>query len=163
MKKVMFLCSMMLCTTAFLPQHVYAKEIKNADAAKKLAKEKVTSSTITDVDTDYKGNAQVYEVDLNKGNRKYELTYKASNGKLIKYEWELIEKPNSSGNKKLTREKIKSLAKKQVKNASIQNIHMDSDDGIPEYKVTLKKNHKIYKLEYHAKTGKLLEYKWEVK
>lgn len=163
MRKIIFLCSMLLCTTALLPQHAFAKEIKHADDVKKLAKEKVSSSTITDLDVDYKGNKKVYEVDLSKGNREYELTYNASNGKLIKYEWELIEKPNSEHHKKLTKKKIRSLAKKRVKNASIQSIHMDYDDGILEYKVLLNKNHKHYKLLYHGKTGQLLEYKWELK
>lgn len=163
MRKLMVLCSMLLCSAVFLPQSASAKEIKNVSAAKKLAKEKVASSTVTDVDVDHKGGSRVYEVDLSKGNREYELTYKASNGKLLKYEWELIKKPNDGNNQELTKKEIRSLAKKRINHASIQSIHFDYDDGIPEYKVKLKKNHKRYTLVYHGSTGKLLEYKWELK
>lgn len=30
----------------------------------------------------------VYEVDMKKGSKKYELKYNASNGKLVEYQWE---------------------------------------------------------------------------
>lgn len=163
MKKKILFCSLLLCSAAFVPQSIYAKEISST-AAKKLAKEKVKSATVTEVDVDYKNNSLVYEVNLYKGNREYELTYKASNGKLIKYEWEIMGKDwPGKGTKTLTEKKIKGLANKKIKNSSIKSVVLDYDDGTPEYKVILKKGKKLYTLLYHGKTGELLEYKWEIK
>lgn len=154
---------MIVCSAALLPNMVYAKEIKNTAAAKKLATEKIASATITEVDTDYENNGLVYEVNLYKGKREYQLTYQASNSKLIKYEWELFGNKTASASKQnLTKKQIKALAKKKVTGASIKNVRLDYDDGVPEYKVTLTKGKKRYKLIYHAQTGKLLEYEWEL-
>lgn len=163
MKKFAFLCSMLLCTATLFPHNIYAKEIKSAAQAEKLAKQKVTSAIVGEVDIDYKNNSLVYEVDLYKGNREYQLTYKANNGQLIKYEWELQTVIPPRNKKLLTQKQIKSLASKKIKNSTVKTVHLDYDDGIPEYKVVLQKGQRQYKLVYHGQTGKLLEYEWEFK
>lgn len=163
MKKFLLLCSMMVCTAALLPNMSYAKEIKSTSAAKKLAQAKVGSATVSEVDTDYENNKLLYEVSLYKGKRSYELTYRADNAKLIKYEWELSGSQAALADKNnLTSKQVTKLANKKIKNASVKKVHLEYDDGVPEYKVILTKGKKRYKLVYHAQTGKLLSYEWEI-
>lgn len=161
MKKRLLFSSMFLCAALLIPGTLSAKQINSAEDAKQLAKAKVAGATVGETDTDYKNNDLVYEVDLYKGNKEYQLTYKASNAKLIKYEWELFDK-SSAEDVLLSKKKIKSLAKKKVGGGSVQSIHLEYDDGVSEYKVQIAKGSKTYQLVYHAGLGKLLSYEWEI-
>ncbi len=62
----------------------------------------------------------------------------------------------------ITKKECRQLAKKKVKNAKITSIYKKYDDGIKVYKVNMHNNKKEYTLKYHAKTGTLLEYEWEL-
>lgn len=163
MKKLRIFMTLFVCTVLLLPVAAEAKKITGPGAAKKLAKSKVKSAVVTEVDTDYENGGLVYEVSLSKGKREYNLKYRASNGKLLEYEWEtegIIKQYRSRKN--MSKSKIKKKAKKYVKKAKITSTRLKYDDGLAEYKVKLKKGSKKYSLTYHAKTGKLLEYKWEI-
>ncbi len=151
------LFSMILMT----PAAAEAKKITSAEAAKKLARNEVKGGVVTEVDTDYENGKQYYDVSLVKGNKEYSLSYRASNGKLTEYEWEMVSVTNVSG-KKLSKSEIKKRAKKEVKKGKITQITTDIDDGVEEYKVTMKKSSKTYKLVYTARSGKLVEYKWKI-
>ncbi len=162
MKKLGIAAAVFACTL-LLAAPAEAKKIKSPSAAEKLAKKKVKAAVVTEVDIDYENGARVYDVSLIKGKKEYTLKYRASNGKLIEYEWDTqgIIKPYS-GRKTKSRAAIKKLAKKQVKKAKISRISKQYDDGVTEYKVKMKKGSKQYKLVFHAKTGKLLEYEWKI-
>ena len=56
---------------------------------------------------------------------------------------------------------IKKKARKLVKGSKIISARLSVDDGLSEYKVSLKKGKRQYKLVYNAKNGKLLEYEWK--
>ncbi|MCH5251767.1 MAG: PepSY domain-containing protein [Lachnospiraceae bacterium] len=163
MRKSGILAVAFACAVLLVPASAEAKKLTNPAAAQKLAQKKVKSATVTEVDTDYENGTLVYDVDMIKGKREYNLKYRASDGKLIEYEWDtngIIKSYENRKNK--TRSAIKKKAKKQVTKAKITSLSFRYDDGVAGYKVKLKKGNKQYKLVYHAKTGKLLEYEWKI-
>ncbi len=140
-----------------------AKKIGSFSAAKKLALKKVPSATVTELDTDMENGAMVYDVELVRRNKEYKLKYRASDGKLLEYGWETVHPAVTNQNKKnLSRKAITKKAKKQVKGASVRSIKLKFDDGIAQYKIKMVKGGKKYELVYNSKTGKLLEYEWEI-
>lgn len=140
-----------------------AKAAMSLHQAKNAAQKKVPSSYIKKVETDTEQGVAVYEIELIKKTKEYNLKYRSSDGKLIEYEWEL---PNTSysiqNRKNLSKASIKSKARKAVKGASVTSVRLSIDDGLSEYKVVLKKGNRQYKLLYNAKNGKLLEYEWKL-
>ncbi len=66
-------------------QGAYAASISSESQAGAKALEKVPGATITDTDRDYEKGTLVYDVQLVKGNRKYEITYRASDAKILEY------------------------------------------------------------------------------
>lgn len=140
-----------------------AKKIGSFSAAKKMALKKVPSAAVTELDTDMENGVLVYEVELSKKNKEYKLKYRASDGKLMEYGWETMNPAVTDQNKKdLSRSAITKKAKKQVKGATVRSIKLKQDDGISQYKIKLTKGSKNYELAYNSKTGKLLDYEWEV-
>lgn len=67
---------------------VSAKGITSEQQAETKALQKVPGARVTEVEQDYEKGTKVYEVKLYKGTKEYELTYRASDGKLIAYGWE---------------------------------------------------------------------------
>lgn len=134
----------------------------NTDKASKAARKKVPGASITEVETDIDDGEAVVEISLIKKNKKYSLKYRQSDNKLIEYEWEL---PNTSysiqSKKNVSLSGIKKKARKLVKGSKIISARLSVDDGLSEYKVSLKKGKRQYKLVYNAKNGKLLEYEWK--
>lgn len=140
-----------------------AKKISSFAAAKKAALKKVPSATIKEIDTDMENGKLVYDVELYKKNKEYTLKYRASDGKLMEYGWEIMHPSVTNQKKKnLSKKTIKKKAIKQVKGAKIKSIRLKYDDGMAQYKVKLTKASKKYELVYNSKTGKLLEYDWEI-
>lgn len=155
--------SMILCSVvAVIPVNVQAKKIGSVSAAKKLARNKVKGATVTEVDTDYENGNLVYEVELHKGSREYSLEFRASDGKLMEYKWELAYEDFSSGSKKKKKAAIRKAANKQVKKAKIVSVVLDDDFDKPEYDVVMKKGNKQYKLSFNAYSAKLVEYEWKI-
>lgn len=133
-----------------------AKRITSSAQAEKLAKEYVKGATVLFTEEDEDDGIAVYEVDMKKGSKKYELVYQASNGKLIEYKWEKT--GHKKGSKEISEKEIKRQAKKKVKNASITEVDYDLEDA--EYEVELITKNKKYELDYSA-DGTLISYKWE--
>ena len=140
-----------------------AKAIQSASQAQEAALKEVPSATVVEVDTDMENGELIYEVELQKGGKEYNLHYRSSDGSLVKYEWELNHPPYTNQNKKnLSKQAIRKKALEQVKNATVVSTVLKHDDGRSEYKVVLKKGNKQYKLVYDSKSGRLLEYEWEL-
>ncbi|MCI9019594.1 MAG: hypothetical protein HFH32_02345 [Eubacterium sp.] len=142
-------------------QGAYAASISSESQAGAKALEKVPGATITDTDRDYEKGTLVYDVQLVKGNRKYEITYRASDAKILEYSWEKISVSPSSSKPVISESKCKSLAKARVKNGTIVSIARKFDDGLDYYKVKMTDSKKTYILEFHARTGALIEYEWK--
>ena len=155
---IMILCSVV----AVLPVNVQAKKISSISAAKKLARNKVKGAVVTEVDTDYENGTIVYDIELHKGKREYSLEYRASDGKLMEYKWELTYQNPSHVSRKVNKAAIRSAAKKQVKKAKIISVVLDDDLYKPEYDVVMKKGNKRYELSFNAHSGKVVEYAWKI-
>lgn len=142
---------------------VEAKKMTSADQAKKAALKKVPSATVFKVKSDHDNGILVYEVELSKGDKEHNFEYRASDGKLIQYDWEINNPPRTDQDKKnISKKSIKKKAKKKVKNATVLSTVLKQDDGRAEYKVKLRKGNKNYTLVYDSKSGKLLEYEWKI-
>lgn len=83
------------------PQTVQAKQITSFKQVKKLAKKQVKGAAVVKVDMDYDNGKLVYEVEMSKGKKEYNLAYRASDSKLISYEWEIHPWSVSRGREKL--------------------------------------------------------------
>lgn len=168
MKKIITkgtICSILIFTFSLLFSFtvVDAKKIQNAREAQMAALKKVPSAKVMEVDTDMEKGTLVYEIELQKSNKEYTLQYRASDGKLLKYEWEIMYPSYTDQNKKnLSKKLIQKKAIEQVKNAKVISMKLTYDDGMAQYKVKLSKNNKMYKLIFNSKTGKLTEYQWEL-
>lgn len=157
--------SMMLCLVSavvFLPDKAKAKKITSISQAEKKALRKVKGGTVTEVDKDYEAGVIVYEIQILKGTKEYDVTYRASDGKLLSYGWEEHRVNRTTKKKIMSRAACRKLAKKKVKGAKITTLVRKFDDGVDVYKLKLKAKNKRYTLEYHARIGKLLEYEWEI-
>lgn len=142
---------------------VEAGKMTSADQAQRAALKTVPSATVVKVESDYDNGTQVYEVELVKGGKEYNFEYRASDGKLIQYDWEISNPPYTNQSRKnIPQKSIQKKAKKKVKNAAVLGIVLKHDDGRAEYKVKLRKGNKNYTLVYDSKSGKLLEYEWEI-
>lgn len=159
--KIFMMCCLALIGILAVPNTAYAKKITSDRQVEKLAKKEVKGATVVEVDKDYEKGNLVYEVKLIKGTKEYDLTYRASDGKLIEYDME-EQRVRPSSKKVMSESKCKKLAKKKVKGAKIISIGLKYDDGIEEYKVKMQKGSKKYELEYHARTGKLIGYQWKL-
>lgn len=159
-KKISVICLASSLSLAMLSSTAEAKY--NPDKASRAAQKKVPGATITEVEMDMDDGKAVVEVSLIKKNKKYSLKYRHSDNKLIEYEWELPNTSYSIQNKKnVSMSKIKTKARKLVKGSKIISARLSVDDGLSEYKLSLKKGKRQYKLVYNAKNGKLLEYEWK--
>lgn len=136
--------------------NVQAKKISSADEAEKMASDYVKGATVLHVEEDDDDGVWVYEVDMKKGSKKYELKYNASNGKLVEYQWEKIS--HKRAGKKVSEKNIRRMAEKKVKNATITELDYDSDDA--KYEIEMYDKSKKYELEYST-DGTLISYKWE--
>lgn len=142
---------------------VEAGKMTSEDQAQRAALKTVPSATVVKVESDYDNGMQVYEVELVKGGKEYNFEYRASDGKLIQYDWEISNPPYTNQSRKnIPQKSIRKKAKKKVKNAAVLGIVLKHDDGRAEYKVKLRKGNKNYTLVYDGKSGKLLEYEWEI-
>lgn len=158
--------AMMLCFLSagvmFHPETVGAKGLTSEKQAQQKALDKVKNAAVTEVDTDREDGALVYEVELLKGTKEYKLTYRASDGKLVAYEWEEHRIDRYNGTALISESRCRELADRKVSNATIISLVRKYDDGTPIYKVKMKKNSKKFELKFHAGTGQLIAYEWKL-
>lgn len=145
-----------------VPVSVRAGRISSLQQAQRKAQKKVKGAYVTELDEDYDKGIHVYEVQLHKGTKQYDLVYRASDGKLISYGWDQMRRNLTSKKAVISQSVCKKLAKKEVKNSTIKSIRRKWDDGVIVWKVKLTAKDKLYTLEYHARTRALLEYEWEI-
>lgn len=141
----------------------HAAAISSEAQAEKKALQKVPNGTVTDVDRDHEKGVLVYEVEVVKGSKKYDITYRASDAKIIAYEWEKIYVDANSSKPLIGESKCRQLALRKVKNATIVSLAHKVDDGVDIYKVKMTAGSKRYTLKFHARTGALIDYEWELK
>lgn len=142
-------------------ENINAAKINNLSQAKAKALKKVPNAVVTEVDSDYEKGVLIYDIELVKGNKKYSIKYRASNAKMLEYSWEELYVSPDRQNQLIGKSRCRQLAKKKVKNAKIVSCVQKIDDGVDVYKIKLKTKKKKFTLEYHARTGSLIEYEWE--
>lgn len=161
MMPVMVVCLLSLGILSF-SDSAYAAKITSLNQAAQLALKTVKNADVTEMDSDYENGQLVYEIQLIKNKKEYDITYRASDGKMLSYSWEQYNVQAYSSKKTISKSKCRQLAQKEVSGASVLSLVQKYDDGILVYKMKMKKANKNYTLEYHAKTGKLIEYGWKL-
>lgn len=141
---------------------VSAAKITSEEQARQKALQKVPNASVTDIDLDREDGTQIYEIELVKGTKKYDLVYRVSDGKLLEYGWEKVSVSPAGSRSMISTDKCRKLALDKVKNGKITSISQKTDDGIDIYKVKMTAGNKLYTLKYHARTGALTECKWEI-
>ena len=145
-----------------VPETVSAKNPVTDQQIRKLAKKQVQGGRIVEIDQDYEKGVLVYEIEMLKGKKEYQLTYRAKDAKLISYGWEIQSFYVRRGRGRIiSMDKCRKLAKKQTSNGKIISTVLKRSHGVDFYKVKAQKGTKKYELKFHARTGKLLEYEWE--
>ena len=135
---VLLMVCLVFANVVCLPSFVQAKQLTKISQVKKLAKKQVKGASILKVEKDREDGQVVYEVKLSKGKKKYQLIYRASDSKLLSYEWELKSRYiKKGGGVAITRDKCKELALKEVSGATITKISQKFDDGVSLYKVKM--------------------------
>lgn len=166
MRKIFTMFFMMVCLVAagilVSSNKVYAGKITSIRQAEKKALKEVKNAVVTETDMDYKKGTLIYEIQLVKGTREYDITYRASDGKMIAYGWEEYKVTPSDNQKIMSENKCRALVRKKVKKGRITSLRRKYDGGVVIYKVKMEKSNKKYELKFHAGTGKLLEYEWEI-
>lgn len=155
-----FVCSFVCIFSA-----AEAKKMQSENDAKAAALKKVPSATVIEIEKDYDDGVLVYEVELIKSGKEYNLEYRASDGKLMKYDWEIKapSKKDRTGTVKTNALKqAKAKALKKVAGAKVISSEKERDDGMTKCEIVLKKGSKKYELVYSASTLRLLEYEWEI-
>lgn len=159
---VIFLICLAAINVFCCPDVVFAEKASDRNI-QKLAKKQVKGGTIVELDKDYENGVLVYEITMLKGKKEYELTYRASDSKLISYGWEMQSYYVKRGRGKIISiDKCRELAKKQIKVKTIASIVQKRSHGVDLYKVKAQKGSKKYELKINARTGKLLEYEWKL-
>ena len=123
LKKAAAMClAVCLVLTGILsfPELAFAKKAVTDRKIEKLAKKQVKGGTIVELDKDYEKGILIYELQMVKGKKEYELKYRASDAKLISYGWEIPSYYIKPGKGKIiSMNKCRKLAKKQVSNGKI--------------------------------------------
>lgn len=161
-RRMAFVMVCVVSASILIPNTAYAKKITSFHQIGSLAEKEVKGGRIIKIGRDYEKGTHVFEAHLLKGKKEYDLTYRASDGKLVAYGWEIRDwyVERGSGNL-ISQSRCRRLAKKRVPGGSINSLVRKRSDGVEIYKVKMKKGGKKYELEFHARTGKLLEYDWE--
>lgn len=154
---------LVMANAVCVPQAVSARNPVTEQQVKRLAKKQIKGGIIVEMDQEYEKGVLVYEIQMLKGKKEYELTYRASDGKLISYGWEMQSYYVRRGRGGIiSAEKCRRLVKKQISNVKIISTVLKRSHGVDIYKVKAQKGTKKYELKFHARTGKLLEYEWEL-
>lgn len=160
-KYVLFAACVFATGSAYTAQNTYAASLNSIEQAQAKALEKVPGATVTGIDEDYDNGVLTYEVELVKGNKHHDITYRASDAKTLDYSWEKLYVAPSTKNP-ISQNKCRNLAMQKVKNADIQSIALKFDDGYQYYKVKMTNSTKLYELDFYAATGALISYDWEL-
>lgn len=161
-RRMAFMTACIVSAGILIPNTAYAKKITSFHQIEKLAEKEVRGGRVIELDRDYEKGEFVFEARLLKGKKEYDLTYRASDGKMISYGWEIQDWYIKKGSGSIMSQgRCRRLAKRRVPGGSISSLMRKRSDGIELYKVKMRKGSKKYELEFHARTGKLLEYGWE--
>ncbi len=162
MTMLLIVCLVMTSVVSF-PSTALAKNPLTIQQVKRLAKKQVKGGKIIGVERDYEKGVLVYDVEMIKGKKEYDLTYRASDSKLISYGWEIQSWYITRGKGKIISINMcRNLAKKEVPGGQILSVVRKRSAGADIYNVKAKKGNKKYEMELHARTSKLLKYEWEL-
>ncbi len=140
------------------PYSGQADKLISQSSIQKKALKKVKNAKIINIHNDYDDGISEYDIKLQKGNKRYELVYNASSGKLLDYKWEIVSTKSSSSSKYISAEKAKSIAKKKAPGATVVKVEFDNDDGMQVYDISMIEGMYEYDVTVDAKTGDIIEF-----
>ena len=141
------------------------KDIISIDEIKAKALKEIEGGEVTSVEQDDKKGIRMYELDVVTDEVKYELTYDAHTGDLLKKEEERRDQTNNgdvaTGDAtkefKVTEEQAKDIAMKKVGEGEISKFELDRSDQ--KYEIEIKTATMEYDVDVDANTGDIVKYK----
>ena len=128
---------------------------------KSLAKKQVSNGKIVKAVKKRSKGIDLYDIKMQKSNKKYELKYHARTGKLLEYEWKQLS-PSSSQSVYIGESKARNIALKKAPGASITKFEFDRDDGTAVYEIELRKGIYEYEVKINAVTGAVIEFEKDI-
>ncbi len=130
----------------------------SAEAAKKIAMDKVGGGKITEFELD----DDEYEVEIEYNGKEYEMEIDIYTGEIKEYKVEKDddykeEKPTNPSKKKISVDAAKKIAMDKVGGGKITEFEIDDD----EYEIEIEYNGKEYELEIDIYTGEILDFEVE--
>ena len=127
--------------------------------AKEVVLKKVPGAKFVSFEFDYDDYTPTYEVEVTKGNYKYEISIDAITGEIIGFEKEKYK--SSSSSKLISASKAKEIMLNKVPGAKFIEFEFDND-RTPTYEGTLRKGIYEYEITVDAKTGKIIEFEKDI-
>ena len=130
----------------------------SAAQARQIAQQLVPGGTVTETDLDHEHGKAVWEVDLTKNNRHYEVHIDAATGKIIGVGASKASAPHASqpAAGKVSAAQARQIAQQRVPGAIMTETDFDHEYGKAVWEVDLTKNNRHYEVHIDAATGQVL-------
>jgi uncharacterized membrane protein YkoI len=130
----------------------------NAAQARQIAQQLVRGGTVTETGLDHEHGKAVWEVDLTKNNRHYEVHIDAATGKIIgagasKASASHASQPAAG---KVSAVQARQIAQQRVPGAMVTETDFDHEHGKAVWEVDLTRQHRHYEVHIDAATGQVL-------
>lgn len=147
-----------------MPDYSKASNIMNRDKIMELVNKQVPSGTMTDIDLDRENGTWIYEVEVYKDGKEYDLAFHAATGELLwnythndDWNWRSDSTTVQSSNKYISMDEAKQIALRNAPGATVTKCELDHDDGRAVYEIELRKNRWEYDFEIDAVNGNILK------
>jgi uncharacterized membrane protein YkoI len=130
----------------------------SADRARQIAQQLVPGGAVTETDLDHEHGRAVWEVDLTKNNRDYDVHIDAATGKIIGVSASPTASRHASptASAKVSAERARQIAQHRVPGATVTKTELDHEHGRAVWEIDLTKQHREYDVHIDAATGKLI-------
>lgn len=125
--------------------------------AMKIALEKVGGGRVTDIERDWEGGRYIYDVEVRKDHKEYDVRIDAKTGKVIfsRLDSDYVGS-GQDNNINISYGRARSIALKSVGGGHVTDIERDWSYGKYVYDVEVHKGYREYTVKISAKTGKVL-------
>lgn len=148
------------------PRASYSQPAAHADVsaeqARRMAQKLVPGGKVTKTELDHEHGRAVWEVDLTKGGRDYEVKIDRATGKVLSIHSEPADEPEARGSGQLAAGgptgagQARQLAQQAVPGGVVTETERDYEHGQAVWEVDLTKGGRGYEVKINAATGKIL-------
>lgn len=130
----------------------------SAERARQIARQLVPGGRVTETELDHEHGRAVWEVDLTKNNREYEVRIDATTGKVLgisaSHASPHASSPAAAG--KVDAQRARQIAQQRVPGTRVTEVERDREHGRAVWEVDLHKQHHEWEVTIDAATGKVI-------